>query len=266
MRLDEVLSNYQTRIRADGRTEHTGGQYRRHIPLLATWLAVRHHGGTVGEICHENLAAFLASPVARTRPDGRGKKATSTSAMRTTLRTFFRYAHEAGYTRSNPARLIRRALCGSPPPRALADEEQGNLLLALSKGTDPDARRDHALFALMLCSGIRIVSALALEVGDVDVERGELQLRRTKGDCPVSVPAWAHDPRSPAELRGRSDCRSALPRARWRGNQREARPASAGAVDQARGDRTAHSMSPVDLEQDGARAVRQGRLRNVLAS
>src|SRR6185369_7216421 len=135
----------------------------------------------VETIDHETLAAFLASSAARERPDGKTKKATSANAMRTSLRTFFRYAHEAGYTRSNPARLIRRALCAPPPPRAMSDDEAGRLLLALSRGTGPEAKRDHALFALLLGAGVRLGSALALEVG-------ELALRKTKGDCPVVVP------------------------------------------------------------------------------
>jgi integrase/recombinase XerC len=188
MKILEALDRYLTQIAADGRSPHTAGQYRRHITLLATWLEGHHFTGNVEDIDHETLAQFLASPAARERPDHRIKKATSTNAMRTSLRTFWRYCHEAGYCASNPARLIRRAMCGAPPPRAMSDEEQGRLLLALSKGSGPEARRDHALFALMLGSGIRLGSALALEVADVDLERGELQLRRTKGDCPVSVP------------------------------------------------------------------------------
>ena len=188
MNLQDALSRYLTQLRADGRSEHTARQYERHIRRLEAWLHEKDHSREVEAIDHETLAAFLASPAARERPDGRAKKATSANALRTSLRTFFRYSHEAGYCTSNPARLIRRALCGAPPPRALSDEEQGRLLLALSKGTGPEAKRDHALFALMLGSGIRLGSALALEVGDVDLERGELQLRRTKGDVPTSVP------------------------------------------------------------------------------
>jgi site-specific recombinase XerC len=184
MQIRDALERYLTQIRADGRSEHTAGQYRRHITLLASCLGNRE----IEEIDHETLAKFLASPAARERPDHKVKKATSTNAMRTSLRTFFRYAHEAGYCRSNPARLIRRALCAPPPPRAMSDDEAGRLLLALSKGTGREAKRDHALFALMLGSGIRLGSALALEVGDVDLERGELLLRRTKGDVPTSVP------------------------------------------------------------------------------
>jgi site-specific recombinase XerC len=79
-------------------------------------------------------------------------------------------------------------LCQPPPPRALSDDEAGRLLLALAAGVGPEAKRDHALFTLMLGSGIRLGSALALESRDVDLERGELALRCTKGNCPVSVP------------------------------------------------------------------------------
>jgi site-specific recombinase XerC len=188
MNIEDALARYVTQLEADGRSPHTIHQYERHIGLLAGWLRVNGNNGNVEEIDHETLARFLSSPQARTRPDGKTKKATSANALRTSLRTFFRYAHEAGYTQSNPARLVRRALCGTPPPRALSDDEAGRLLLALAAGVGPEARRDHALFALMLGSGIRLGSALALETRDVDFERGELALRRTKGDVPTSVP------------------------------------------------------------------------------
>jgi site-specific recombinase XerC len=188
MELETALSRYVVQLQADGRSPHTIGQYCRHVGLLGAWLRERHHGGQVESIDHETLAAFLASPAARERPDHKAKKATSANALRTSLRTFFRYCHDGGYCRSNPARLIRRALCGSPPPRSMSDDEQGRLLLALSQGVGPEAKRDRALFVLMLGAGIRLGSALALELGDVDLERGELVLRRTKGDVPTSVP------------------------------------------------------------------------------
>ena len=188
MKIEEALARYTTQLEADGRSPHTIAQYRRHVGLLAAWLRERGRGPQVEEIRHEDLAAFLASDAARTRPDGKAKRANSTNALRTSLRTFFRYCHDAGYTRSNPARLVRRALCGTPPPRALSDDEGGRLLLALAAGAGPEAERDHALFALMLGSGIRLGSALALETRDVDLERAELALRCTKGDVPTSVP------------------------------------------------------------------------------
>src|SRR5258707_15633578 len=186
MDIEESLSRYLTQLRADGRSPHTAGQYRRHVTLLATWLHESGHNTDVENVSHETLAQFLSSPSARTRPDGKSKKATTANALRTSLRTFFRYCHDGGYTQSNPARLVRRALCGTPPIRALSDEEQGRLLLALAKGVGPAAERDRMLFVLMLGSGIRVGSALALEAREVDLEPGELQPGTTKGKVPTS--------------------------------------------------------------------------------
>jgi len=114
----------------------------RELSHARQWLRDRGRGD-IAEIGHEALAEFLSSPGARTRPDGRTKKANSANALRTSLRTFFRYCHEAGYASSNAARLIRRALCGAAPPRALSDEEQGRLLVALAQGRGGIAERDH---------------------------------------------------------------------------------------------------------------------------
>jgi hypothetical protein len=52
MNLEEALSRCLTQLRADGRSEHTAGQYRRHVELLASWLRERSHSGAVEAICH----------------------------------------------------------------------------------------------------------------------------------------------------------------------------------------------------------------------
>src|SRR5262249_9982832 len=98
MDIKDALDRYLTQLKADGRSPHTSAQYQRHVTLLAVWLDERGHGGAVEEIDHETLAQFLASPAARERPDHKTKKATSTNALRTSLRTFFRYCHDGGYT------------------------------------------------------------------------------------------------------------------------------------------------------------------------
>jgi site-specific recombinase XerD len=184
MRLDQALYLYIEQLRADGRSEHTVRQYRRHVRLLDAWL-----GGTahVEDMTHEDLARFLNTDQARLRPDGKPKKATAMNGLRSSLRTFFAYAHAAGLTRTNPARLIRRARCAPPPPRGLSRDEQERLLATLDAAEGEEAERDRVLFHVMLATGIRVGSALALDVEDVDLERGELYLRTTKGDRPMPV-------------------------------------------------------------------------------
>jgi integrase/recombinase XerC len=182
MKIEKALEHFLVQLEADGRSAHTIGQYRRHVGLLARWIARERGDVGVEEITHEGLARFLASPDARQRGDGRSKKAGSANALRTSLRVFFKYVHEAGYAPTNPARLIRRAVCGRPPPRGLSDAEAQRLMDALILAQGPEARRDHLLFDLMLSTGIRLSAALALDAAHVDLDRGELVVRHAKGN------------------------------------------------------------------------------------
>lgn len=177
MLISDALERYEVQLRADGRSEHTVDQVRRHIRMLDTWFGGDRH---VEDIGHEDLAAFFTSDAVRLRLDGKPRKPTTTNALRSSIRTFLSFVNAAGYSPSNPGRLIRRAVCGTPLPKALTEDEQERLLAALAEAkTEPD-RRDRVLFSLMLGTGIRIGSALSIRVEDVDVERCEIVLRRMK--------------------------------------------------------------------------------------
>ena len=182
MRIEDALDNYLRQLEADGRSLHTIGQARRHVALLARWARTVGLSGEIEDLGHEDVARFLAAPEARTRPDGRGKKATSANALRSTVRTFFRYCHEGGYLRANPARLVRLARCAPPPPKGLSESEQARLLEVFAGARTAEERRDRVLFILLLTSGIRVGSAVQLDVEDIDLERAELRLRHAKGD------------------------------------------------------------------------------------
>ena len=58
-------------------------------------------------------------------------------------------------------------------------------VLAAAKGVE--AERDRMLVEMLLGTGIRIGSALALDVGDIDFAHGEITLRTTKNDRPTAA-------------------------------------------------------------------------------
>jgi site-specific recombinase XerC len=188
MNIEEALSRFLVQLEADGRSGHTIGQYRRHVRALARWLAAERLPLDVAAVTHEDIAAFVASPAARCRPDGTPKTGTSVNAMRGSLRGFFSYLHEAGYVAANPTRLLRRAICSPPPPRALTDDEQRRLLEVLDGGESYEARRDAALVRTMLGTGLRLSSALALRVEDLDLVAREVTIRSSKGSRPDRLP------------------------------------------------------------------------------
>jgi integrase/recombinase XerC len=194
MHLQDALARFALQLEADGRSAHTIGQYRRAIGLLARWLDRERLPTDLDGLTPEHLARFLVSTDVRTNAHGAPKATVTVNATRTSLRVFFAHAHEAGHARSNPARLVRRAICSPPPPKALSDAEVERLLRVLEQGSRSlegalglAARRDRTLIRLLLGTGIRIGSALALDTSDVDLAAGVLRLRETKRDKPERV-------------------------------------------------------------------------------
>lgn len=191
MNLQAALQDFTTQLRADGRSPHTIGQYRRHVAALRAWLAANDRPDDLGEITPAVLASFFTSDAARTSARGGEKKPTSANAMRTSLRNFCRWVHESGFVAANPARLLKRARCTPPAPRGLRADDQERLLRVLGDAAGPEAERDLLLIMLLLQTGARLGSALALDVADLDLDHCEATLRRMKNDkiCTLLLPA-----------------------------------------------------------------------------
>jgi len=191
MRVLSVLARYQTQLVADGRSVFWRDQVRRHVALLDRWLTSHRRSRDVRTIGHEDLAAFLGSREATMRLDGRAKKQTSNNALRTSMRAFFLYVHTAGHSPRNAAALVRRAKCAPPPPRAIPPDDLRRLIATIDAAKGWTAERDSVLFHLLAETGIRIGSALAARVEDLDVTHRELRLTTTKGNRPtvITLPA-----------------------------------------------------------------------------
>lgn len=181
MDLDAALGKFTLQLQANGRSPHTVRQYRRHVAALGRWLVACGRPRALSGITHETLAEFLVAPEARCRPDGRPKREIAVNALRTSIRCFFGYLAAAGLIPVDPARLVRRAVCAPPPPRGMSEADQTRLLAVLDQAVTPEDRRDRVLFRMMLGTGIRLGSALALERCDLDLEEGTLRIRHAKG-------------------------------------------------------------------------------------
>ena len=177
MTIGEALAAFVEQLHADGRATHTVAQYDRHIRLLAG--AVE---GSVSSITPQYLAAFLNSDTAKKTPDGRDKRATSMNALRTSLRMFFGFLYASGFIASNPARLIKRARCGRRPPRSISDEDVHAICTLVRASVRAHARRDAALLTVLLDTGLRISSALSLDIEHVDFDQHEARIEDLKND------------------------------------------------------------------------------------
>ncbi len=192
MQLREATATFQSQLEADGRSEHTRKQYSRHAAALGRWLERTERSTDLAQLDHRALAEFLAAPEARDRPDGKRKKAASANALRTSLRCLFAFLGDSGLLPSNPAKLLRRARCSPPPPRALEIDDEQRIFAAMDADGSAAARRDRTLLTLLIGAGLRISPALGLCIQDLDLDRGVARVARDKNDVSHEVVLAPH--------------------------------------------------------------------------
>ena len=187
MHVTDALDDFVIQLQADGRSTHTIRQRERHVRTFARWLQREELSTSLETLDHRVVARFLASGMARWAPSGRPKKATSVNQLRTSLRAFGAYLEDAGLVMRSPTRLVKLARCGPPPPRSLSADEQERLVETIAQAEGDVARRDEMLVRLLLGTGLRLGSALALDAGDVDLPKMQITVRRAKNDRPDVV-------------------------------------------------------------------------------
>jgi site-specific recombinase XerD len=159
-------------LRADGKSEHTRGAYLRDLRNFKNWLRT---DPDILSIAPDTLARYLASEVPATKP------AISANRTKTALRVFFQFLTDAGCINANPARLIKNGRTESKIPAHLTAREVRRLLSAV-RGTDGQAaKRDRALLAFLLQTGVRLGSATQVKVRDVSFSQKTAQINGKGG-------------------------------------------------------------------------------------
>ena len=92
------------------------------------------------------------------------------------LRSFYRHLRRQDMITDDPTVQLRAPKQSRKLPQVLSRDEVAKLLEA-PRGTEPPALRDRALLELMYACGLRASEAIALEIGDVDLETGILRAR-----------------------------------------------------------------------------------------
>lgn len=186
MRFQEAIRGFDTQLAADGRSDNTRRAYVRDVRCLAEALG----WPDVHRVSPGDLARHFARMRSALAP-------ISLNRAKTAVRAFFHFLVDEGVLEASPAGLLRNGRAGRPLPRLLAPNESERLLRALERARDPLGLRDRALFTLLLTTGLRLGSALGLNVADLDLRRGTLRVRG-KGETQQIVPV---PPRGKAALR-----------------------------------------------------------------
>ncbi len=179
------------------------------VRLLASevrqFLAYLDHvgGSSLGAVTVDDVRGFMVEMAPR-RPAGIGNVAWS-------LKRFFAFLNAAGLSDVRVDGLLARAA----PRRVRAlpcftREETARLLDRIETGT-PCGKRDRAMVALAVSTGLRCCDIVALRLEEIDWRRDEIRLVQVKTSKPLVLPLSALAGNAVAEwiLHGRPECDAA---------------------------------------------------------
>jgi integrase/recombinase XerC len=104
---------------------------------------------------------------------------TTLARKRAAVRALFRWARRAGHLAADPARGLLAPKLSKPLPKFLRPAEIEQLMLA--PDNSPAGLRDRALLELLYAAGLRAGEAAQLDVGDIDLDTGQVRVRMGKG-------------------------------------------------------------------------------------
>ncbi len=107
-----------------------------------------------------------------------------------TLRSFYKWGHRHGFTKTNPMTLIRTPRQSKRLPKAITIE-QIERLLAAPNDNDVLGRRDRAMLETLYSTGIRVSELVGLDHDDLDFENEAMHVRG-KGRKERIVPLGSH--------------------------------------------------------------------------
>lgn len=151
-----------------GASRHTVRSYRADLADCAAFLAARGLG-SLADADARALRAYLADL------HERGLARSSVARHLATLRSFYRFLLRRGHARANPAAQLASPRLPKRLPTYLPIDESEALLRA-DFSASPTGARDRAVLELLYATGVRVAELAGLDVEDVDLREGAVQV------------------------------------------------------------------------------------------
>ena len=180
MNLSTAISQFLTRLEADGKSPHTLSCYGRDLGLLLAFAGDIEASALTADL----LARFLLSTPVTTTHTGAPRGEASLGRIKACLRSFGRFVANVGATGRDPADWIKIKRYDREAPSFLSPAEVKALLKAVAARKGEAAERDLVMLRVLLGTGIRLAELVGLDIGDVRLDEKQLRIRRAKGGKP----------------------------------------------------------------------------------
>ena len=177
MNLTTAISQFLTRLEAEGKSPNTISCYRRDLRSLTTF------AGDIpsADITEDLLARYLLSDAVTKTHTGAPRSHASIGRIKACLKSFGRFTASVGATERDPAAWIKVKRHQREAPSYLTPQEVKVLLKAVASRKGATAQRDLIMLKLFLGTGIRLAELVGLDIADVRLDDKKLRLQRVKG-------------------------------------------------------------------------------------
>ena len=178
MRIGTAIDDYLDSLHAEGRAPGTIDAYRRDLGRLLVYLGADFD---VAATMPRHLLSFAGSEGVRLLADGRLRHQGSINRMRTAVRGLFGFLVRSWALGADPSQVLRVKATRPARPELLSAQDEARLLAAMEADGSWAARRDRLVLRVLLATGLRLSSLLALDLADLDVEQGRFHVQLKGG-------------------------------------------------------------------------------------
>jgi len=179
MQISAAIDRFRTHLEANGNSPHTISSYLRDLAILTAFAGPE---TKTEAITADVLAQFVTNDVVAQKPGGAPKSPGSVDKVKTSVKAFFRWAHQSGMVSANPAAAIRLKHRRRPAPDVLTVQEKKRLLKTLDGTRGAMAERDAVLIDLILNTGLRVSEAVGVDLPDLNVAEKHVSITAKGGE------------------------------------------------------------------------------------
>lgn len=183
-----LTAKFLEHTRVLGWSPRTIDAYRSHLGFFVAYLDAETDVQEVTEILPETLHAYQTHLYNWTNEVGRGLSIATQAARLSAVRSFFRFLVKTDVLLHDPASSLTLPKRKGILPRSILTKQEMARLLRAPDATTPLGLRDRAMLEVLYSTGIRNAEIRALQVYDLDLDRGLVRINEGKNAKDRVVP------------------------------------------------------------------------------
>jgi len=166
----EILDGFESELKLKGRSEATIKHYTFHVRQFSKYI-----GSDLHQISSRIIKEYISYIYAK-------KFALNTIKLKIrSLKQFYKYLHETGQIFINPSENLKEPVGHRNLPKTVMTSAEMESILNSIPESSLIKLRDRAIIAVLYSTGLRLSELVHLDLSDVNLSEGMLQVRNGKG-------------------------------------------------------------------------------------